>query len=314
MPSGRGNHDTGERQHNRSVYVSIGCDIAIALLKFLAAAFTGSSAMVSEGIHSIVDSSNGFLLLWGRRASRRLPDDEHPFGYGKELYFWSLLVALLIFAIGGGMSIYEGVSHLRQPPSLQHVGWNYSVLAVAGIFELATVIVATRDFRRTEGNKGFWQAIRVSKDPTVMTVLLDNSAALVGLLFAFLGILLERITGMRYFDAIASILIGLTLSAVAIILAIECKGLLIGEGLDTSMRDKIRCLAERDPAVKKVGVPLSMYLGPKSILLGLDVQFEDGCSAGEIATAVDRLEKNVRAEYPDIDRIFIEAEVFRQQR
>ncbi len=312
MDSRAGTHDKVKREVDRSVYVSIACDLAIAFVKFVAAGFTGSSAMFSEGIHSVVDSSNGFLLLWGRRASRRSSDDEHPFGYGKELYFWSLLVALLIFAIGGGMSIYEGVSHLRRPPSLQHVAWNYAVLGIAAIFELATVIVAARDFRRAEGNKGFWESIRASKDPTVITVLLDNIAALIGLFFAFAGISLERLTGVSRFDGIASVLIGLTLSAVAIILAIECKGLLIGEGLDKGTRERIRSLALRDPAVKQVGVPLTMYLGPKSILLGLDIQFRDGYSAAEIASAVDRLEQNVRAENPDIDRIFIEAEVFRQ--
>jgi cation diffusion facilitator family transporter len=301
------------RESNRTVFVAIVCDLAIALTKFIAGAFTGSSAMFSEGIHSVVDSSNGFLLLWGKRASRRPSDDEHPFGYGKELYFWSLLVALLIFSLGGGMSIYEGVSQLRHPLPLQNVNWNYAVLSIAGIFELATVVVAARDFRRAEGNNSFWRSFRKTKDPTVSTVLLNNIAALIGLFFAFTGILLERITAVARFDGIASVLIGFTLSAVAILLAIECKSLLVGEGLDESMREEIRDLAQRDPAVKHVGLPHTMYLGPNSILLALDIQFHDGCSATEIASAVDRLEKNVRAENPHIDRIFIEAEVFRSR-
>lgn len=295
-----------------SVYFSIGCDVAIAAAKFVAAAITGSSAMASEGIHSIVDSGNGFVLLWGQKASGRAPDANHPFGYGKELYFWTFMVALLMFAIGGGMSIYDGIGHLHDQGPSPHGVWNYVVLAFAAVFETVTVVVAARDFRRTEGKKSFWTSIHTSKDPTVFTVLLDNLAALAGLLFAFLGVFLGRVLHRPYLDGVASILIGVTLAVVAVILALESKGLLIGEGVDKKTLDCIRQLAESDPGVMFVGAPLTMYFGPFSIFLALEVQFQDGLSAGEVTATVDRLEKRIRSEYPKIQRIYIEAESLRR--
>ena len=295
-----------------SVYVSIGCDFAIAASKFVAAGITGSSAMASEGIHSVVDSANGLVLLWGQRASGRAPDADHPFGYGKELYFWTFIVAVLIFAIGGGMSIYDGIGHLHDDRPLPHGAWNYAVLAFAAVFEGITVAIAARDFKRIEGKKSFWTGIHTSKDPTVFTVLLDNLAALAGLLFAFLGVFLGRLLNLPYLDGVASILIGLTLAVVAVILAIESKGLLIGEGVDKRTLDCIRRLAESDAGVAFVGAPLTMYFGPYSVFLALEVQFRDGLSAAEVTSTVDRLEKSIRSEYPKIQRIYIEAESLRQ--
>jgi cation diffusion facilitator family transporter len=296
----------------RSVYVSIGCDLAIAGAKFVAAAFTGSAAMLSEGIHSLVDSSNGILLLWGWHASKKKADIEHPFGYGKELYFWTLIVAVLIFAIGGGMSIYEGIESVSRGHEPRYGPWNYAVLAFAAVFEGITVAIAARDFKRTEGKGGFWKCMRASKDPTVFTVLLGNLAALVGLAIAFLGIFLGNLLHLSYLDGVASILIGLTLAAVAVVLAIESKGLLIGEGMNKATLESIRRLAESDRAVVQVGGPLTMYFGPQSILLALDVQFKAGLSADEVTAAVDRIEKRIRSEYPNIQRIFIEAESLTQ--
>lgn len=278
----------------------------------MAASFTGSAAMLSEGIHSLVDSSNGVLLLWGRHASRKRADIEHPFGYGKELYFWTLIVAVLIFAIGGGMSIYEGITTVSRGHESSYGPWNYAVLAFAAVFEAVTVVIAARDFRRTEGKGGFWNCIRASKDPTVFTVLLDNLAALAGLAIAFLGIFLGHVLGLAYLDGVASILIGLILAAVAVVLAMESKGLLIGEGMDKAKLEAIRRLAESDRAVVQVGGPLTMYFGPQSILLALDVQFEKGLSADEVTAAVDRMEKSIRSQYPNIQRIFIEAESLSQ--
>jgi cation diffusion facilitator family transporter len=292
----------------RTVYVSLGCDLGIATVKFIAAGITGSSAMLSEAIHSIVDSANGILLLWGKHASSRPADLDHPFGYGKELYFWTLIVAVLIFSIGGGMSIYEGIDHVVNSHSSTESIWSYTVLGVAGVFECITVAVAARDFRRERGKKGLWVGVRTSKDPTVFTVLLENVAAVVGLLFAFWGIFLGHRLGLPYLDGVGSILIGLTLAVVAVVTAIESKGLLIGEGVDKQMLDKIRRLAESDPAVVRAGGPLTMYFGPNSILVALDVEFQNGLSAGEVTAAVDRLEKSIRTEYPAVKRIFIEAE------
>ena len=295
-------------ESNRTVYVSLICDLGIAAAKFVVAGVTGSSAILAEAIHSVVDSSNAVLLLWGKHASARAADSEHPFGYGKELYFWTLMVAVLIFSIGGGMSIYEGISHIVQGHRSTRQVWDYTVLAIAAVFEIMTVAVAARDFRRIEGKKAFWSAIRSSKDPTVFTVLLDNLAAVAGLAFAFLGIFLGDRFGLPYLDGIASILIGLTLAAVAVVLVRESKGLLIGEGMDKQTLDRIRRLAESDQAVIRVAGPLTMYFGPESILLALDVEFENGLSAAEVTAAVDRLEKNIRTAYPRIKRIFIEAE------
>lgn len=292
----------------RAVWFAIACDLGIGVIKFIAAAITGSSAMLSEGFHSIVDSANGFLLLWGRRASAKPPDLNHPFGYGKELYFWSLIVAILIFSIGGGLSLYEGVHGVLDPVESTNDPWNYSVLAIAGVFEVVTVVIAARDFRRSAGRHGYWRGVHTSKDPTLFTVLLDNVAAVLGVLFAFLGILLGHLLHRPYIDGIGAIAVGLTLAAVAVILAIESKGLLIGEGVDRATRDKIRQLAGADPAVERVGGPLTMYFGPTSVLLALEVQFQKGLSAAEVTAAVDRLEKSVRGEYPFIERIFIEAE------
>lgn len=295
-----------------SVYVAIGCDIGIAIAKFVAASITGSSAMASEGIHSVVDSLNGWVLLWGEKASKRPPDANHPFGYGKEIYFWAFMVAVLIFAIGGGMSIYDGIGHLHDAKPPEHGPWNYAVLGFAALFEGVTVGFAVRDFRRAEGPKAFWTGIHTSKDPTVFTVLLDNLAALAGLLFAFLGIFLGRLFHLPYLDGVASIFIGVTLGIVAVVLALECKGLLIGEGVDKKTLDRIKRLAENDEGVAYVGAPLTMYFGPNSIFLALEVQFHEGLSATELTSAVDRLEKNIRSEYPKIQRIYIEAESLRQ--
>lgn len=295
-------------ESKRAVWVSICCDLGIGAVKFLAAGVTGSAAMLSEAFHSIVDSVNGFLLLWGRRASGKPPDADHPFGYGKELYFWSLIVAVLIFAIGGGMSLYEGVRSVLHPVVSKRDAWDYGVLAIAAVFEFVTVVIAARDFRRSAGRYGYWKGVRTSKDPTLFTVLLDNVAAVLGVLFAFLGILLGHLLHRAYLDGVGAILVGLTLAAVAVILAIESKGLLIGEGVDRKTREKIRQLAAADPAVERVGGPLTMYFGPASVLLALEVQFQKGLSAAEVTSAVDRLEKSVRGEYPFIERIFIEAE------
>ena len=295
-----------------SVYVSVGCDFAIAASKFVAAAITGSSAMAAEAIHSVVDSLNGLVLLWGMRASRKPPDANHPFGYGQELYFWTFIVAVLIFSIGGGMSIYEGIGHILGKHHSRTGVWDYGVLGFAAIFEAITVVIAYRDFKRLEGKKSFWVSLRTSKDPTVFTVLLDNLAALVGLLFAFLGIFLGSLLNLPILDGLASILIGCTLAVVAIVLAIESRGLLIGEGMDRRTLDNIRRLAQSDPGVAFVGTPLTMYFGPFSIFLALEVQFRERLSAAEVTATVDRLEKAIRSQYPKIQRIFIEAESLRQ--
>ena len=292
------------------VYVSIVCDLAIAAIKLVAAAASGSSAMLAEGIHSIADAANGGLLLLGWRKSRKPADESHPFGHGKELYFWALIVALLIFACGGGVTVYEGVLRLRHATEPANLGWNYLVLGISAAFEGVTLLIAWREFRRREEHGTLWRMIQVSKDAATITVLVENAAALVGLLIAFLGLFLGSILHSPLPDAVASMLIGILLASVAIVLLIEIKGLLIGEGGNPRMLAEIRTLVQSDPDVERVGQPFTMYFGPGTVLLALDVQFRDGLPSQELAQAVDRLEKSVRARFPEIKRIFIEAESF----
>jgi cation diffusion facilitator family transporter len=290
------------------ILAAIAANLGVAAIKFVAAAFSGSSAMLSEGIHSLVDTGNGLLLLLGLRLSQRPPDEEHPFGHGLELYFWTLIVAILIFAVGGGMSIYHGVLHLLDPSLPRDPTWNYVVLGAATLFEGAAWFVALKGFLTVKGRWGFWQAIHRSKDPTTFMVLVEDSAALLGLLVAFLSLLLGQLLGNPYLDGVASILIGLILAVVAGVLAYESRGLLIGESASPETVASIRALAEADSAVERVRRPLTMHFGPDQILLNLDVQFKSGLSAAEVEAAVDRLEEAIRRKHPQVKRIFLEAE------
>jgi cation diffusion facilitator family transporter len=291
-----------------AIYAAIGGNLAIAIMKFVAAAFTGSSAMVSEGIHSLVDTGNGGLLLFGIHKSKQPADATHPFGYGKELYFWSLIVAVLIFGVGGGISIYEGIVHLIHPRPLKDPLWSYVVLGLAMVFEGIVFLIAFRAFQALKReDENIWQAIQSSKDPTTFTVLFEDGAAMLGLMVAFVGIFLADQFKNPYLDGAASVLIGVLLAAVAIFLAYESKGLLVGEGADPQTLESIRKLAEADPGVKNVLKPLTMHFGPHTVLLTVDIEFHKELSAIEVEEAVDRLEKGIRNRYPDIKHIYIEA-------
>ena len=290
-----------------AIFAAIAGNLAIAATKFAAAAFTGSSAMLSEGIHSLVDTGNGGLLLLGVRKSKKPPDATHPFGHGKELYFWSLIVAILIFALGGGMSVYEGVTHLANPHQNQDPTWNYAVLGVAIIFESVSFYFAFRAFRKEMGRQGVLQTIHATKDPTTFTILFEDSAALLGLLVAFVGIFLGHVLNNPYLDGVASITIGVILGVVAGFLAYESKGLLIGEGVDEQTLNSIRKIAREDPAVVKVRKALTMHFGPHDVLLTLDIHFQEKLTAAEISAAVDHLEKKIRDQHSEIKHIFIEA-------
>ncbi len=298
----------GVNSSHKAVYAAIAGNLAIALTKFVASHFSGSSAMLSEGIHSVVDTGNGLLILYGVYKSRKPADPSHPFGYGKELYFWTLIVAILIFALGGGMSFYEGIMHLIHPSRLENPFWNYIVLAFAAFFEGFALVVAYREFRSTHSKGTIWRAIHVSKDPTNFTVLFEDSAALLGLVVAFFGIFLGQLLGNPYLDGVASVIIGLILGVVAILLAYESKGLLVGEGADERTVKSICEVAEADPAVERVKRPLTMYFGPHDLLVNLDIKFHNELSAGEVESAVDRLERSIRQKHPDVRHIFIEAE------
>ncbi|MEO8752804.1 MAG: cation diffusion facilitator family transporter [Casimicrobiaceae bacterium] len=290
-----------------AIYGAIAANVAIAATKFVVAGITGSSAMLSEGIHSAVDTFNGVLLLVGIRLSQRPATPEHPFGHGKELYFWSLIVAVLIFGLGGGVSFFEGVQHIRHPEPMRDPMWNYVVLAVAGVFEGSSLVVALREFLKQAGDNPFWEALHRSKDPTNYTVLAEDSAALVGLVVAAVGIALSQHFGMPELDGAASLVIGILLAGVAVALIIESRGLLIGEGVRPETARAIRSIALAQPGVRDVGRVLSMYIGPDDVLVTMDLDFDEGTETTEAAVAIKAVERLVRERYPMIKRLFIEA-------
>ncbi|MFN6465621.1 MAG: cation diffusion facilitator family transporter [Nostoc sp. DedVER02] len=292
---------------NKTIYAAMGANLAIAITKFIAASITGSSAMISEGIHSVVDTGDQLLLLLGISRSQKPANDSHPFGYGLELYFWTFIVAILIFAIGGGMSIYEGITHLINPSPLEDPTWNYIVLGIAILLEGYSWTVALKEFLPTKGKQNFWQAIKSSKDPTVITILFEDTAAILGLFVALIGIFLGHLFNNVYFDGIASIIIGIILAIVAVVLARESKGLLVGESADPQTIANIRSLSKTEPGVKEVIRVLTMQLAPQEVLLNLEIQFSHNLTGEEIALTVESLEANIRQKHPEIKQIFIEA-------
>ena len=291
-----------------SIIAAITGNLLIAIIKFVAAAFTGSSAMLSEGIHSLVDTGNGGLMLLGVHKSRQPPDADHPFGHGRELYFWTLIVGILIFGIGGGMSAYEGIIHLFHPTVPVNLVWSYAVLGLAAVSEGASWLFGWRAFSAEKGSKGIWKTIHDTKDPTSFAVLLEDSAALLGLLVAFLGIFLGRLLHVAYLDGIASIAIGLLLFLVAILMVYESKGLLIGEGLDRETLDSVRGAVEADPAVECLQHLHTLYLGANEVLLAIELRFRSSISALEVREAVTRIRQTIRTLHPEVRRIFFGAE------
>jgi cation diffusion facilitator family transporter len=291
------------------VYAAIAGNAAIAVSKFVAAALTGSAAMLAEAIHSVVDTGNGLLMLLGIRRSRRPPDVMHPFGYGKELYFWSLIVAISIFGVGGGMSVYEGIWHILHPPPAYDPTWNYVVLGLAAAFEAVAWAVAMKHFLRSKpSGVGALQAIRSSKNPADFLVLLEDSAALAGIALAFTGVFLSHRLQNPYLDGAASIGIGIVLMLVSLVLAYESKGLLVGESANRAQVESIRSLVEAEPSVEKVHAPLTMYLGPSDVLVNLAVKFSPHLTVQELEASIDRIEQRIRAAHPEVRRVFLEAE------
>lgn len=299
------------RESRKAVVAAIVGNMAIAVVKFVAGSMTGSSAMLSEGIHSLVDTGNGGLLMLGIRRSSRPPSATHPFGYGKELYFWSLIVAISIFGIGGGMSIYEGVLHIQHPSEITDPTINYVVLALAVVFEAGSFSVAYRSFRAVKGDRRALSAIHHGKDPSLFTVLFEDTAALAGLVVAFVGVYLSHELGNPYIDGAASVVIGGILAVVALWLAWESKGLLVGESADPHLVESVRACATADPVVTGVGAVLTMHLGPEEVLLNLEVEFAPGTRAEEVHAAIHRIEDCITAAHPEVNRIFIEVESLR---
>jgi len=291
-----------------AIVAAIFGNVAIAVTKFVAAAFTGSAAMLSEAIHSVVDTGNDALMLLGIHRSRKPPDFEHPFGHGRELYFWTLIVGVLIFAVGGGMSAYEGIMHIRHPTPTESAGWSYAVLAASACFEGVSWLFGWRAFGKERAGRGILETIHASKDPTTFSVLLEDTAALAGLLVAFLGIFLGRRLGLPALDGVASVAIGALLCAVASLMVYESKGLLIGEGVDRETLESLRALVESDADVEHVQHLHTIYQSAHVVLLIIELRFRSTLSAPDIRRAVTRLQDNIRAQHPDIRRVFFGAE------
>jgi len=289
-------------ENKASVLAAIGGNLAIAISKFVAAAVTGSSAMLSEAIHSLVDAGNGGLLLYGLRMSKRPSDPAHPFGHGHELYFWSLVVAMLIFGLGGAVSLFQGWYRVHNPQDLGDPLWNYVVLGTSAVFEGVTWVFGWKAFVKERRGRGVVETIVRSKDPTSFSVLVEDSAALLGIAIAFAGVWATTSLHMAWADGAASILIGVLLCAVALLLVNESRKLLIGEGLEGATLEKLRTLLTSDPDVDKVGRLLSMYLGPDEVMLVIEIRFKH-VDASALRDAVTRIKEGIAREYPRIRRI-----------
>jgi len=284
----------------------------IAVTKFAAAAATGSSAMLSEAIHSLVDTGNQLLMLHGLKRSKRPADDQHPFGYGMEVYFWSFVVAIMVFAVGAGVSMYEGVTKIIEPHPVRNVVVNYVVLGVAVVFEAGAWWIAFREFGRSKGRMGIMEAVSRSKDPTIFTVLFEDTAALLGLVVAFIGIFLADYLNMPILDGVASVVIGLILALTATLLAYETKGLLIGEAAHPRVVEGVRRIAQAQETVDGVNEVLTMHLGPADVLLNLSLDFDDHRSADDVERAISDMERRIKKQFPEITRVFIEAQALDQ--
>ena len=293
------------------IFVALGANALIAICKFAAAYITGSSAMMSEGVHSVVDTGNQGLLLHGMKRSERRPDAAHPFGYGAEVFFWAFVVAILIFAVGAGISIYEGVSKVLNPHPIVSPHINYIVLGVAFVFEAVAWTIAYKEFRKAQGNtKRFhlFTAVRESKDPATFTVLFEDTAAMLGLVAAAVGVAGAHVFGLHWADGVASIVIGCILAGTAILLARETKGLLIGEAASPTVVRGIREIVRETPDIININELRTMHLAPHEILLALSVDFADGISSGGVEEVVSTIEKTIKERYPEVRRIFIEAQ------
>jgi len=296
------------RGSKRVIYAALIGNSLIAVTKFAAAAYTGSSAMLSEAVHSVVDTGNQGLLLYGMRRARKPADAQHPFGHGREIYFWAFVVAILIFGLGAGISFYEGIVNIREPHPITSPLVNFAVLAAAALFELAAWTVAFREFRRVKGAAGYLDAVRRSKDPTVFTVLFEDTAAMLGLAVAAVGIALAVYLDRPWLDGAASIGIGLVLAITAGLLAYECKGLLIGEAADPKVVAGIRRIIGEKAAIRAINELRTLHLGPEDILLALSVDFIDEVGSAEVEETINDLESRIKAAYPSIKRLFIEAQ------
>jgi cation diffusion facilitator family transporter len=297
-----------ERGSNFVVWSALGLNLLIAVSKFVAAFLSGSSAMLSEAVHSTVDCGNQGLLLYGMRQAKKPADATHPFGYGRELYFWSFVVALMIFGLGAGVSAYEGIHKLQEPEPIVNAGWSYAVLVVAFIFEGISWVISLREFNESRGDAGLFQALRASKDPAVFTVLFEDSAALVGLAVAFVGVLLADRFGLEWADGAASLAIGVVLGLTAVLLARESKSLLTGEAAHPEIVAGINELLAGDGNVSGVNDVKTIHLGPEEIIVAASLDFRNDISVGDVERSVTALDRAVRARYPAVRQVLIEVQ------
>ncbi|EHQ25373.1 cation diffusion facilitator family transporter [Mucilaginibacter paludis] len=288
------------------LYVSLGVDIIIAASKFIAAMITGSSSMISEGIHSVIDAFSQLMLIWGVRSSRKSPDDERPFGYGRELYFWSFMVSLVIFILGGCISFYQGVLRLRRPEISGSPTLTYIILGIAFLFTCVSLYTALKEFNKQRGHTSFFKAVTESKDPPTFIVLLGDVGDLFGLVIAFGGVYLGRLFHSPYCDGGASMLIGIIMIVISLLLVRESKSLLMGEPTSKKNMRTIVALTEADEAVIKVKKHFSTYMGPEEVLMQLNTIFKPDLNTGQITDAIERISKNIQSQFPRIKQIFIE--------
>jgi cation diffusion facilitator family transporter len=298
------------RPSPRLVHAALAGNALVAITKFAAASYTGSAAMLSEAIRALVDTADQGLLLLGMRQAEKPPTSSHPFGYGLRLYFWTFVVAVMMFAFGAGVSILEGIEKVVAPRPVESAYVNYIVLGASLVVEGAVWFVALRKFREVKGRRGWFEAVRLSKDPTTFTVLFEDTAAILGILIAFAGIGLSERLRLPLLDGVASLVIGLTLALTSALLAYECQSLMTGEGVSPDVRTDIQRLVELEKVVQRINEMLTMHFGPADVLVALSLQFDETMSAAEISAAVTRIEQRIRAAHPNVTRVFIEAQSF----
>jgi cation diffusion facilitator family transporter len=293
------------KSSRKVIYAALGGNCLIAVTKFVAAAWTGSSAMLSEGVHSLVDTGNQGLLLYGGHRASRPPDDDHPLGYGRELYFWSFIVALLIFSLGAGISLYEGIGQIRHPAPISDAKVNYIVLGFSMLFEGGSWWIAFREFGKKRGSIGFLKAVIRSKDPTSFIVLFEDSAALIGIAIAFCGTFAAGHWDMPELDGAASVGIGCVLAVTAVFLARESKGLLIGEPARNATCRSILQVAREQDGIRRAAVSLTVHLAPDQIVAALDLGFDEDLSAADVEEAMAILDKRIKARHPEVIAVFV---------
>ena len=294
-----------EQSSNVAIYAALAGNLAIAVAKFIAAALTGSAAMLSEAVHSVVDTGNQVLLLYGKYRAAKPADRAHPFGYGRELYFWSFVVALLIFAAGAGVAVYQGVSHILHPEPIERPVIVFGVFGIAFVFEAVSCVIAVRHIRSALGSQSFWRAFRETKDPTDFIVVFEDGAALLGIVVATIGTALTVATGSGVYDGGASIAIGLILSVVAALLARESKALLIGERADPALTRAAEALARNTASVAHVNGIATIQLAPEQVIVAASIDFDDNATAGEVECAIAAFEQQLQADHPEVVAVFV---------